>query len=463
MNLKPFPLLVLALAGCQQSPPSVAAPETSEAPPTPVKPQTTLDSYLARPETAYKWQEISDGEFLPGDGDANLRLTSQTWQGKPWTHRLQIFRPQNLKYPDAAILNISFGSGSLAETFIAKSLADATGALVVNVFNVPNQPLFERTEDELIAYTFAKYLETGDETWPLLLPMTKSVTGAMDALQEWSAPQIEAQNVGFQAAQTPAKQQKITRFIVSGASKRGWTTYLAAAGDKRVIGAIPIVYNNLDLPRQIAHQREIWRETSPQIAPYQQSGLFEQMQSERGKKLIEIVDPFAIRARLTTPKLLINATNDAYWPLDALDIYRKALPGPTDLLHVPNAPHSLGEGITGALGSAAAWSRLTLDGKTAPKLDLKVESGAGKRIFSVETAGAPQKVRLWLASSPSKDFRRATWKSVELSPRDGKYFTSISDAQLFAAGQYAQAFGEIEISAQPLPLRLSSDVWQAQK
>ncbi len=444
MNLKTFPFLLLALAGCRDAATPVAAQNEMPAP-APVKAQTSLDKYLARPETAYKWAEISDGEFAPGDGDVNLRVTSQTWQGKPWTHRLQIFRPQNLRYPDAAILNISFGSGSISDTFIGKSLADATGATVVNVFNVPNQPLFERSEDELIAYTFAKFLETGDESWPLLFPMTKSVVKAMDALQSWSEKQ--------------AGGTKINRFLVSGASKRGWTTYLTAASDARVVGAAPIVYNNLDLPKQIAHQREIWQETSPQIAPYEKLGLFDQMNAERGKKLIEMVDPYAMRARLTMPKLLINATNDAYWPLDALAIYRAALPGQTDLLHVPNAPHSLGQNATIALGSAAAWSRLVLDGKAAPKLDLKVEDGDKGRVFSVKTDGAPQIARLWFASSPSKDFRRASWKSVELQPRDGLYKATLSEQTLFAAGKYAQAFGEIEISGQPLPLRLSSELW----
>ncbi len=34
---------------------------------------------------------------------------------------------------------------------------------------------------------------------------------------------------------------KIEKFMVAGASKRGWTTWTTAAVDKRVIAAIPIV------------------------------------------------------------------------------------------------------------------------------------------------------------------------------------------------------------------------------
>ena len=53
---------------------------------------------------------------------------------------------------------------------------------------VPNQPLTfageaeKRSEDAIIAYSWDKYLRTGDEAWPLRLPMTKSVVRAMDTV-----------------------------------------------------------------------------------------------------------------------------------------------------------------------------------------------------------------------------------------------------------------------------------------
>ena len=60
--------------------------------------------------------------------------------------------------------------------------------------------------------------------------MTKAAVKAMDAVTEFTAP----------------KGGKITRYMVAGASKRGWTTWTTAAVDKRVFAAVPIVMVSLN-------------------------------------------------------------------------------------------------------------------------------------------------------------------------------------------------------------------------
>lgn len=441
-----LPVLLVALAGCQSN----AAPPVAKKPvnPTPKPVQTALDRYIARPETVYKWQVAPAGQYQNGDGDFNLNLTSQTWRGSTWKHRLQVFVPKTLRYPDAALVNINFGDGSFIESFLGRQLADATGAYVVNLFDVPNQPLFERREDDLIAYTFGQFLKTGDETWPLLLPMTKSVTQAMNATQEWS---------------TKGREVPIKRFVLSGGSKRGWTTYLGGAVDKRVVGLVPIVYNNLDLPAQARHIQQVWGKPSDSVRPYTEAGLFSQMNTARGKELIGSVDPAAYYARLTMPKLIVHASNDAYWPLSAADLYFDKLPGDNRLFNVPNAPHTLDNGFASVAGSAAAWGRLILDKKPIPSVALSsTKSGAGYE-FAAKVVGSPDKVRLWFAASSTKDFRESEWSSIELQPRNGAYRASLSDEKLFGSGPFAGAWAEIEMAAQPLPLKISSTLWQGEK
>src|SRR5690606_14304529 len=125
--------------------------------------------------------------------------------------------------------------------------AEAIEAPVAVLRQVPFQPIFERREDALIAYTFDQYLRTGDGEWPLLLPMVKSATRAMDAVQDivkkrWSA--------------SPES------FTVAGASKRGWTAWLTAATDPRVMAVAPMVIDVLNMRAQMDHQRATWGEFS---------------------------------------------------------------------------------------------------------------------------------------------------------------------------------------------------------
>jgi PhoPQ-activated pathogenicity-related protein len=92
---------------------------------------------------------------------------------------------------------------------MGKMVANATGATFISLLGIPKQPLWNLREDGLISHTFEHYIKTGDSTWLLLLPMTKSVVKAMDAVGEYSRRE----------GMTP-----IRRFVILDASKRGWTT-----------------------------------------------------------------------------------------------------------------------------------------------------------------------------------------------------------------------------------------------
>ena len=67
-------------------------------------------------------------------------------------------------------------------------IAKGSKSVVTELKMVPNQPLvFDgethgRKEDSLIAYTWDKFLRTGDAKWPARLPMTKSAVRAMDTV-----------------------------------------------------------------------------------------------------------------------------------------------------------------------------------------------------------------------------------------------------------------------------------------
>ncbi|RYX85005.1 hypothetical protein EON83_07090 [bacterium] len=443
MNLRFLPLLGVALAGCQTAtPPPASAQADPTATTKAVAAQpTALDDYLKKPEEAFKWTD-SSADYA-GDGFANLRLVSQTWQDKPWKHRLQIFKPGKLAFNDTAVLYISDGSGSFPQSILGQGIADISGAYAVNVFNVPNQPLYGRQEDALVAYSFQKYLETGDPTWPLLLPMTKAVTKTMDALQEWSK-------------KTQGKE--IKRFVVTGASKRSWTAYLVAAGDKRVVACVPIVYDNLNIPAQIEHQNQVWGQTSQMAAAFSDLGLMdkEATGSTRGKELLAAVDPYSYLNRLTMPILSINATNDGYWPHDAQTVYRDQLGKVTSLstYYAPNATHFLGAEIIPLAQSAASWTRLILSGAKIPTVGLRRVGSA----FIATPSARPTSVTLWVAKSPTRDFRKAQWNSIPMRTTGNGWEATVSsaDVELYGAAfaQVSWPNGQVES-----PVVLASPMW----
>src|SRR5207249_2506874 len=134
-----------------------------------------LDAFLKKPEPVYQWEKVGEAE-QEGVQVYDLNLVSQVWQGITWKHRLQIFRPRKLAHPGFCALYNTGGSGSERNTQMGVRLAKESGAVYAILYNIPNQPLFDgKTEDALVVYTWIKYLETGDESWPLHFPMAKAV------------------------------------------------------------------------------------------------------------------------------------------------------------------------------------------------------------------------------------------------------------------------------------------------
>ena len=167
-----------------------------------------LEAYVKQLDTNYSWKELARTN-VGGLSAAHLQLQSQQWREHSWRHNLRIVRPQEVRNPKMAFLFIT-GSGS-GERYLAmlRAIAEQAGVVAAVLMDVPNQPLYDgRKEDALIAYTFQKYMETGDTSWPLLFPMVKSAVRAMDAINEYTSKHHGRQ---------------IEKFVIAGASKRGWT------------------------------------------------------------------------------------------------------------------------------------------------------------------------------------------------------------------------------------------------
>jgi len=361
---------------------------------------TDLSDYVERPDDAYRYTILTE-ERLGSGTRYDLSLTSQVWQGITWQHRLQVFVPFGATRSDLALLTIGADFGNLD---YYRGLGDlytqATGSVCAFLFDVPNQPLFDgRVEDEIIAYTLAQCLDTGDPEWPLLLPMTKSAVRAMDAVQAL-----------LRAQERPAPE----RFVVTGMSKRGWTTWLSAVADSRVAGIIPMVFDNLNLFAQMPHQQEVWTDYSEQISDYTEYNLQARMATPEGFRLAQVIDPFTYRERLSLPKLIMNGANDRYWATDALNLYWDGLIGPKHVLYIPNSGHGLND--PQRMWSAALAFVQAVAAKTSlPSLQWQYHETASELQLTVQTETPAAAARLWFAYSESLDFRNSVWDPAPMT------------------------------------------------
>ncbi len=290
---------------------------------------TALDRYVARadPNYAYTLYHTQRGV---GFTAYFIEMTSQQWRSasevdRPiWKHQITIVIPQvGLDTTDTAVLLISGGgNGRTPPTEVEPvvgAAAVATGAVLAVVSQVPNQPLFftdetnrGRTEDEILAYSLDKALDTGDMEWAVHLAMTKAAVRAMDTVQEFTA----------------GKGKRIDDFLVLGGSKRGWTTWLTAAVDPRVKAIVPASIDMLNLGQQFIHHWEAYGFYAPALNDYVEFDLPCRMQTPEGRALLQVVDPYAYRDRYTMPKLILNATGDQFFTTDSSRFYYADLPRP---------------------------------------------------------------------------------------------------------------------------------------
>jgi len=382
-----------------------------------------------------------------------LEMTSGSWRGAgevyepEWKHYITVVEPDNVT-SSTALLVISGGStGSTPSTSLSAALlpfAKNTGSVVALLQAVPNQPLNftddtrGRSEDAIIAYSYDKYMNSHkagapDMTWPALLPMTRAAVKTMDTLQDF---------LGSKATGPIT----LDRFAVTGASKRGWTSWLTAASDDRVSAVMPIVIDVLGMERQMEHHRRAYSsypENSPSdyifggystaIEDYVEMNVFQRFGTTESESLLKIVDPFTYRDTLTMPKLILNSTGDQFFLPDSSQFYYNELLGTKYVYYAPNTDHSLSGSVAsldqGTLDSLQAFyiahvrntNRLPGDDVVVPAFSwtFETDEAEGKARIIVTTTQRPESVALWRATNrDARDFRLqvvgSAWTKNEL-------------------------------------------------
>lgn len=398
-----------------------------------------LQDYIEKPEPAYHWK-VTNVAHQNGVTIYDFQMTSLTWHSIVWQHHLQVFVPAHATYPHFCTLLNTGGDGSAEETALGTMAARQSGCPFAILFNIPNQPLFDgRTEDALVVYTWLRFLDTGDPTWPLHFPMAKAVIKAMDTIQ---------------ALMKQEKQPEISGFLVTGASKRGWTAWLVgASGDPRVKAIAPMVIDVLNMPAQIPHQLAAYGALSEQVDDYTKADIPHKLQTPRGHELLQMEDPYSYRDRLTLPKLIILGTNDRYWSQDSLNLYWDGLKGPKWILYDPNSGHGL-EDKARVYATLIAFVRAIAGGQKWPQMHWKYISNAKETTLEVTSMPPPVEARLWRTYAPTLDFRDSHWTFQPMAVQNN---TCVGTLQTPAHG-CAAMYGELVFEQDGQRFTLSTQI-----
>lgn len=390
--------------------------------------RTALDDYIAAPDPAYSYKLVNT---IPGDGVTTfvLEMTSQSWLTEAevdrpvWKHWMILSKPDEVKHNKGLLYISGGGNGGEAPNkadAMTTQLAKASKSVVTELKMVPNQPLVfngekhGRKEDSLIAYTWDKFLRTGDAKWPARLPMTKAAVRAMDTITDFCATDA-------------CGKLKVEEFVVCGGSKRGWTTWTTAAVDKRVIGIVPFVIDMLNIEPSFIHHWEAYGFWAPAVGDYTFMKIMDWTGTPEYKSLMKIEEPFEYRSRLTMPKFVVNATGDQFFLPDSSQYYFDQLVGPKYLRYVPNADHSLKD--TDVPFTLLAYYGAVINGTKLPEYSWKVEADDS---LHVKTSDKPKAVKLWYANNPkTRDFRvdkiGKVWKSEQISDEgDGTFIGKVA-------------------------------------
>ena len=304
---------------------------------------TSMSDYIesTKNEFSYDIQEVIYEENWTG---YHIKMISGEWLDSKkvdqveWWHYVDIIIPKQTT-SSTGIMFIDGGEKSEDYFRIdAQSIRNAikTQSVIVNISNIPFQPLnflsseqdsFE--EDDLIAFAWNKFLKQGakqkDVEWLPRFPMTRAIVRAMDLAQE-----IVLQN-----------DIVVKDFVVSGASKRGWTAWTTAAVDSRVKAVVPMVIDMLNLVPSFENHYRSYGEFSPAVQEYVNYNIQDWLGTEEFKVLMSYIEPFSFIDKFTMPKYIINAGSDEFFSTDSWRFYYDKLPGEKIIRYVPNKNHSL--------------------------------------------------------------------------------------------------------------------------
>lgn len=395
--------------------------------------QTALDRYVSYTDPVFSWKRIPD--TLSNNSQysiATFELISQQWMTPQysdrsiWKHNLVMIIPtvMNPKSDNAfiwitgdnlnkngSIPNWEPKDMNFLDLLVTAEAAVSGECLGFILDSVPDQPIcwpqpdgtqFCGSEDAAVGYSFEQFfLHNQSIEATLLFPMTKAAIAAMNASEQ----------IAEQYLNIPVK-----KWIVSGASKRGWTTWLVSATlayTNRIKASIPVVLDAINFADFLKREVQAYNQAISWVAaPYRVLAAF--VNTTKYQEWASNVDPWYYRQRLTMPKFVINAAEDEFQQLDDQLHILPGLPGQTHNLVAYDCDHPLLPNIGLPLASIKAFAQSIAKDSVLPNYNWSLDETTGQ--LTVNTDVAPKEVSVYWATTPEssqgrRDFRGTVLKT----------------------------------------------------
>ena len=237
-------------------------------------------------------------------------------------------------------------------------------------------------------------------------PMVRAATRSMDAMTEFMEDTYGT---------------TLEKFIFTGLSKRGWTTWLMGGMDqkKRVEGIIPVVWDAINFPSIFRNQWKSFNGWSWAIEPYWENNITLYFDTPEMIHLQNMIDPYHYRTRLTVPKLVVTGLMDEFQMTDDERYWWDEMPsGPTGngaysdgntkwLIKAPNAEHSQYTNVCVWIPVVGRWVSYLLNGWDIPYLTWDYNPANGD-IITYPKLGDVYSAQMWHSTSCNdvrRDFR----------------------------------------------------------
>lgn len=388
--------------------------------------KNVLKAFLAQPEPDFQWQCLhkSTSDNYPQVTVCELSMTSQRWRESSkagckfplWQHRLELYLPEQpgnaQNKPCLLMVNGGYRHDQSLETtpvgqVDGARLCHLTKSPVACIRDIPNQPLTlsdgkPRTEDDLVAWSWQQFLQSPERNafFPLQWPMVKAIVKAMDVLEAFCL-----QN-----------HRSLSSFVVTGGSKRGLVSWLAASCDNRISAIIPFVIDVLNVKACIRHHLQVYNGWAEAIADYADPNhdVLSSLENQAMDELLNLIDPIHYLPNLTLPALIVNASSDEFFPPDSAQFYYHQLEGVTTLRYLPGASHYLVRDSSVNLDDimASLFGPLS-EARTLPGMTWKYTDQGG---ISFTVDSKPSTARVWLCHNPDeRDFRKPVLQAKGLN------------------------------------------------